>query len=127
MKIYSGSLKTKIAAAVLAVSFGLSAYAEPPRDEIAHAYRLLKLTDRDYAGHRAAAVDEVKAAGDDLGLDLHGKLSDHDRQWKSDERLTEARRLLRDARDKLEDHDRDRVAKHMDKAIKEIDSALAVH
>jgi hypothetical protein len=40
--------------------------------------------------------------------------------------LTEARRLLHEARDKLEAHDRDRVADHVDHAIHELDAALKV-
>jgi len=38
--------------------------------------------------------------------------------------MREARRLLADARGKLEQHDRDRVADRVDKAIHEVDDAL---
>jgi len=114
----------QIAAIVLAVSFGISVYAESPRDEVAHAYVLLRLANGDYAGHRANALKELKAAGKALGLDLEGRGSGHERQLKSDEQVAEARRLLRDARDKLEDRDRDRVTVNVNKAIKELDAAL---
>jgi hypothetical protein len=40
--------------------------------------------------------------------------------------MSEAQRLLRDARDKLETSDRTRVARHLEVAIKEVDAALAV-
>jgi hypothetical protein len=120
------TMKSKMLVAALAVSFGITAYAEPPRDELGHAYRLLKEADHDYAGHRAVALEEIKAADRDLGIRLEGDLLEHERQWKSDERMAEANRLLRDARDKLEDHDRTRVAAHVEKAIKEIDAALKV-
>jgi hypothetical protein len=116
----------QLAAIAVILSFGISAYAEPPRDELVHAYHLLKKADHDYDGHRVKAMAEVEAAGKDLGLELGGDLPDKERQWKSDDQLIEARRLLRDARDKLEARDRDRVAAHVEKAIKEINDALSV-
>jgi hypothetical protein len=125
MKPTSRSYIQLIAIAVI-LSFGFSAYAEPPRDELVHAFHLLKKADRDYDGHRVKAMEAVEAAGRDLGLELGGDLPDRERQWRSDDQLIEARRLLREARDKLEAHDRDRVADHVEKAIKEIDAALEV-
>jgi len=116
----------QIAALAVALSFGASAYAETPREELVHAHRLLKLANHDYAGHREAAMKELEAAGKALGLKLGGDASEHERQIKSDEKLAEARRLLREARDKLERQDRDRVAARVDKAIEEIDTALRV-
>jgi hypothetical protein len=126
MRRTSRSLYLRIAAIALGLSFGLSAYAETPREELVHAFHLLKTANHDYAGHRAKAMNEVEAAGRGLGLDLGGDVKDHERQWKSDERLVEAKRLLREARDKLEQHDRDRVAARVDTAMKEIDAALSV-
>jgi hypothetical protein len=113
-------------AIVLALSFGVRAYAETPREELAHAYILLKLANADYAGHRVKAMKELETAGKDLGLSLEGRGSEHERQLKSDEQVAEARRLLREARDKLEARDRDRAAAHLEKAIAEIDAALKV-
>jgi hypothetical protein len=55
---------------------------------------------------------------------LEGDFPEREHQWKSDEQLTEARRLLKDARDRLESQDRERVASRVDKAIEEIDLAL---
>jgi hypothetical protein len=126
MKISSRSLYVQIVAVVLALSLGLRADAETPREELVHAYVLLKIADHDYAGHRGKALEEVSAAGKALGLELKGAGEDRERQWKSDKQLEEARRLLREARDKLEAKDRDRVASHVEVAIKEIDLALAV-
>lgn len=124
MKLSSRSRYIQIVAIVLALSFGVRAYAETPREELAHAYILLKLANADYAGHRAKAMKELETAGKDLGLSLEGRGSKHERQLKSDEQVTEARRLLREARDKLEARDRDRAAAHLEKAIAEIDAAL---
>jgi hypothetical protein len=126
MKLSSRSIYLRIVAVVMALSFSLYAHAESPREEVVHAFHLLKKADHDYAGHRAKAMGEVEAAGRDLGLDLKGDLDDHERQWKSDDQLIEARRLLREARNKLEREDRDRVAGHLDGAIAQIDAALNV-
>ena len=111
----------------MALSFGARAYAENPRDEVVHAYHLLKTADRDYDGHREAAIKDVQIAGDKLGLSLDTfEFPQTERQWKSDQKLSEARRLLQDASGKLEDRDRDRAAASVDKAVKEIDHALEV-
>ena len=126
MQLSSRSRYIQIVAIVLALSFGVRAYAETPREELAHAYILLKLANADYAGHRAKAMKELETAGKDLGLSLEGRGSEHERQLKSDEQVAEARRLLREARDKLEARDRDRAAAHLEKAIAEIDAALKV-
>ena len=126
MKSTHRSFYLQIAAFALALSFGLSAYAEPPRDEIAHAYVLLKLAKHDYGGHKAEAIRELEAAGGALGLDLHGRGTEHERQLKSDELVAEAGRMLHEARDKLEARDRDRAASHVEKAIHEVDEALRV-
>jgi hypothetical protein len=126
MKRSSRSLYIQIAAIVLALSFGVCAYAETPREELAHSYILLKLANHDYAGHRVKAMKELEAAGKDLGLVLEGRGSEHERQLQSDEQVAEARRMLGEARDKLEARDRDRVAARLEKAILEIDAALKV-
>jgi hypothetical protein len=116
----------QIAVCVLALSFGLRAFAEPPREELAHAYVLLKLSNNNYAGHKAAALQELEAAGHELGLDLQGRGSEHERQLKSDQLLAESSRMLRDARDKLEARDREHTAAHLDRAIHELNEALRV-
>jgi hypothetical protein len=126
MKISYQSAWLKMAAVMLALTFGIRAYAEGPREEIVHAYRHLKHADGDYAGHRMEAIKELKIAGDKLGLDLEGDLPGHESQWESDKKMREARRLLVHARDKLEDRDRDRAADHVEHAIKEIDASLKV-
>jgi hypothetical protein len=126
MKTNYRSLYRSAFVAALTLAFGLSAHAETPREELVHAYHLLKKADHDYAGHRVKAMGEVEIAGRALGLELGGEAPERERQWKSDEQLTEARRLLREAREKLERRDRDRVADHVDIAVKEIDAALKV-
>ena len=125
MKVTSRLKYVQIAAVGLALSFGVRAYAETPRQELVHAYVLLNHADHDYDGHRVKAMKEVEAAGKALGLDLKSRRpSEHERQFKSDEKVAEARRLLREARDKLEAKDRDRVAARLEKSLAEIDAAL---
>ena len=126
MKLSSRSFYLQLAAIALAFSFTLSARAETAREEIQHAYHLLKWADSDYHGHKAAAMDALKTAGHEIGLDLEGAGWEHENQRKSDLQLSEARRLLKDARDRLEAADRDRVAKHLEHAVKELDTALDI-
>jgi hypothetical protein len=126
MKIIYRLLSLPVVVTVLALACGLSAYAETPREELVHAFHLLKKADHDYAGHRVKAMGEVEIAGKALGLELGGDIPEKERQWKSDAQLTEARRLLVEARDKLESRDRDRAAAHLEVAIKELDLALSV-
>jgi hypothetical protein len=114
------------AVVALALAVGASAYAESPREEVAHAHRLIKFANGDYNGHRAIALRELQEAGKSLHLELGGEVDMHEKQWKSDKQLEEARRLLREARNKLEKEDRERVAARLDKAIEEIDTALRV-
>jgi hypothetical protein len=126
MKTTSRSLYSKIAAIAVVLSFGLCAYAQAggPREELAHAYYLLKAAKADYGGHRHKALDEVEAAGRGLGIELKGGVEERERQWESDKQIEEARRLLADVRDRMEAQDRDRIAHHLDEAIKEVNAAL---
>jgi hypothetical protein len=125
MKTITRSLYVKIAAIGLALSFGFSAYAaESPREEVAHAFRLLQQANTNYEGHRAKAVSEVEAAGREMNMGLGGEIPEAERQWKSDAQLKEARHLLNDASQKLESRDRDRASQHLQRAIEEIDQAL---
>ncbi|HXS67667.1 MAG TPA: hypothetical protein VN761_02420 [Candidatus Polarisedimenticolia bacterium] len=122
----SGFRKCFLAAAIFAGAavLGTAAHAETPREELAHAYVLLKDARNDYHGHRGEAMKAVQKAGDMLGLDLKGHRSEREGQMKSDELMAESGRLLRDARGKLQARDRDRVAAHVDHAIEEVDKAL---
>ncbi len=103
-----------------------AAAAEAPREELTHAYRLLQRANSDYAGHKAKAMDDIAAADKLLGLTAIGELPERERQWKSDEQLREARRLLGDVREKMEARDRERIAVDLDAAITQLDDALKV-
>jgi hypothetical protein len=124
MKQTSRLFYLQILAFTVALSFAARVYAETPREELVHAYVLLKHANHDYGGHRAKAMQHVEAAGKALNLRLEGDAKEHERQWQSDQMLTEARRLLSHARGTLEAQDRDKAAAHVDKAIAEIDRGI---
>jgi hypothetical protein len=98
-------------------------WEEAKRHKLRHAYWLLEQGDRDYNGHRGKAMEEIKKAGEIIGLDLHGNGYGGEHQKWSDERLREAKHLLEDIVDKSHEHEHE----HIWKAIKEIDRALEVH
>jgi hypothetical protein len=125
MKQTSRLLYLQILAFAVALSFATRVYAESPREELVHAYVLLKHANHDYGGHRAKAMQHVEAAGKALNVKLEGDANEHERQWQSDQMLTEARQLLSHARGAFEVQDRDRAATHVDKAIAEIDRAIS--
>jgi hypothetical protein len=115
----------KIVAIAVALAFGATAYAETAREELVHAHHLLKEANRDYMGHRVKAMAETEAALRDMGVsfrDYH--LPEGEPQWESDKKVREARRILIEARDKLEAGDREHAAARIEHAIKEIDRAL---
>jgi hypothetical protein len=124
MKLSSRSLYLQILAVGVALSLGARVYAEPPREEIVHAYALLKHANHDYNGHRAKALEQVESAAKALNLKLEGDATERERKWQSDEMLAEARHLLSHARDSFDRHDRDRAANRVDRAISEIDAAI---
>jgi hypothetical protein len=111
-------------AVTVAVSIASRVYAEPPRQELVHAYVLIKHANHNYEGHRARALEHLQAAGKALNLNLEGDANERERQWQSDQMLAEARHLLYHARGAFERHDRDIAAAHVDKAIDEIDRAI---
>jgi hypothetical protein len=128
MKTSSKLFYARIVAIALALSFGLSAYAEetPPREDLRHALHLLERADREYGGHRAKAVAELQATSRDLGINLGGELPEREGRWKSDEQLREARRLIISAREKMDRKERDKVGERLDRAVHEVDEALNV-
>lgn len=127
MKGNKYSTYLQIGAIALAMTFGFSVYAETPREELVHAYRLLQRAEHDYDGHKGKAMTEIQAASHELGMDVGGAdLPGSEAQWKSDAQLKAARKLLREASNKMERADRDRIAGHLDTAITQLDQALKV-
>jgi hypothetical protein len=103
------------------VAFSDSSEARMLRD----AYKILATGDHDYKGHRAKAMRQVEDAGKLLGMDIAGDLKDHTPQPLSDDILRTAQGYIRTVRNSAEVKDQERVARHLDNAIAEIDTALA--
>jgi hypothetical protein len=92
------------------------------KHKLRHAYWLLDQSDRDYDGHRVKAMEEIRKAGDLIGMDLHGEGYSGEKQKWSDKRLREARGLLKDIVDKT--GEREHI--HIRAAIHELDRALEI-
>lgn len=103
-----------------AVAFTDSAEASMLRQ----AYKILATGDHNYKGHRVKAMHQVEAAAKILGMDIAGDLKDRTPQLLSDARLREANGLIRSVRNSAEVKDQDRVTRHLDAAIAQIDTAL---
>jgi hypothetical protein len=94
------------------------------REKLRHAYWILEGADRDYHGHKVAAMEQIKKAGEIIGMDLHhGKGYGGKHQPWSDARLREARGLLQD----VVSDSGGKEHEHIHKAIHELDHALEVH
>jgi hypothetical protein len=108
----------------VAVLLGNEAYAAGPRDDIVRAYFLIKMSNNNYSGHRDAALRELEFVGKELGLDMRSGGQNKERQRQSDAQMNEAFQILKVARDKLDAHDREHEAGHLEKAMHEVDLAL---
>ena len=91
------------------------------------AYKILATGDHDYNGHRVKAMHEVEDAAKILGLKLSGDRKDRTPQVLSDVKLREAQGLIRTVRNSAEVKDQERVTRHLDLAIGQLDIALGVH
>jgi hypothetical protein len=111
------------AAQLETVQFSNSAEA----DMMHRAYRILAWGDHDYHGHRAAAMKQVKQAADLLGLDLSGDDKHREAQVLSDDELRNARDLLIHVRDSSFVKGQDRISRHVQNAIDQINKALETH
>ncbi len=107
-----------------AVLFGNQAYAAGPRDDIVRAYFLIKMSNNNYSGHRDAALKELELVGHELGLDMRSGGQNKQPQGQSDAQMDQAFQILKAARDKLDAHDREHEAGHLEKAMHEVDAAL---
>ena len=94
---------------------------EDRKAKLRRAFWLLEHADGDYAGHRVKAMEHIRHAGEILGIDLRGKgYGEGIKQAESDERLHEARELLKDVvrESGLKEQET------LQKAIREINDAL---
>ena len=90
------------------------------------AYRILATGDHDYKGHRVHAMHDVEAAGKLLGMDLAGDMKDRTPQPLSDDKLREADGLISQVLGAAEVKDQKRIVKHLNEALNQIHTALAI-
>jgi hypothetical protein len=130
---YAVNSRAIISAQILSVpqtsqsQFTTIAFSDSAEAGMMHrAYKILATGDHDYKGHRAKAMKQVKDAADLLGLDLRGDDKDKEKQFLSDEKLSEARGLLEKVLGAAEVKDQKHITKHLDAAIAEINKALSL-
>ena len=115
-----------------------SNWNDDQRRELRHIFYQLEHANRNYEGHRANAVNEIRRASDEMGMDLHG--TGYSMQWQGSpnyggyDRQTETTawsdNSLRRCQDRLRDlanSTQDPVRHHLYNAIHELDRALDVH
>jgi len=125
--IHHGKDKEKGKDKVLHGDFTIMAFRDRPEaDMLRRAYHILATGDHDYKGHRAKAMEAVKAAGHLLGMDLAGDDKDHEKQALSDDKLREARADLQAVLGTAEVKDQKHIARHIHAAINDIDVALKI-
>ncbi|HSY19053.1 MAG TPA: hypothetical protein VK815_11990 [Candidatus Acidoferrales bacterium] len=90
------------------------------------AYHILATGDHDYKGHRAKAMHAVEAAAKLLGLDLKGDAKDHEVQALSDDKMREAQGLISKVLASAAVKDQKRITKHLEEAVSQINTALAI-
>jgi len=91
-----------------------------------NAYIILAHGDHDYNGHRAGAMQQVKAAADLLGLDISGDANNKEVQPLSDDKMREAKTLIVQVLDSAAVKDQKRVVKHLNEAVHQINQALGI-
>jgi hypothetical protein len=90
------------------------------------AYRILATGDHDYKGHRVKAMHAVEAAAKLLSLDLSGDIKDRQPQVLSDDKLREASGMLSNVLGSSEVKGQERISRHINEAINQINAALSL-
>jgi hypothetical protein len=105
------------------VAFSDSAEAEMLR----RSYWILDSADKDYKGHRVAAMKEIKRAAALLGVDLNaGDDRTRERQVWSDDRLRTADDLLSHVLNAAGVKDQPRISARVSEAMNQISIALSI-
>lgn len=96
------------------------------RRELRHIYWQLEHADRDYDGHRGRALEQIRHAAEDMGIDLHGEGyaqnfgNEPEHQGWSDHVLRRDRDRLAELADNADGH----AQEHLREAIHQLDRAL---
>jgi hypothetical protein len=94
--------------------------------QLRQAYAILAKADHDYDGHRIRAMHAVERACDVLGQDIRGDGKDVQPQATSDEELRQAQGIIQGVESDATSNKQERVARHLAKAVSEIEVALSV-
>jgi hypothetical protein len=95
------------------------AFGDDQRRELRAIYFRLENVDRDYHGHRRAAIEEIRQAAEIMGMDLHGHGEPEREEW-SDHRLHETRDRIADLAERSHGPERE----HLREAAHQLDLAL---
>jgi hypothetical protein len=90
------------------------------------AYVILATGNHNYNGHREGAMQQVRDAADLLGLDLSGDGIGERPQVLSNERLREAKGLILQVLDSAQVKGQERVVRHLNEAVHQINMALGI-
>jgi hypothetical protein len=93
-------------------------------DALQLAYSTLAEANHNYFGHRKAAMKQVQAAAQLLGIDLQGDGQGKEEQNQSDTQLAQVQQLLQQLGATLTSEEQKPVLEHIDKAVKRISMAL---
>jgi hypothetical protein len=126
-----------LSAMILAIAFGPSlsvaaraiaeaTVAQNELQTLRSAYMILVMADHDYKGHRVHAMHEIEKACDILGTDIRGDGKGHENQGASDEQLRQAQQMLDQALSMAQSQGNEKIVKHINNAIKQLNLALAV-
>jgi hypothetical protein len=96
--------------------------AEVP--SLRQAYALLSSADHDYQGHRARAMKLIEAACRALGSTVKGDGQGDEPQSQSDGQVQQALALLQSVKGAVSGNPR--ASHHVERAIKELDTALSI-
>src|SRR5579862_5411989 len=125
---------TATLALFLATNQNLHAQAPPPSpaavapapnatDLLSQAYVALATADRDYDGHKGAAMKSIQAAAKEMGVTLNEQGHGREGQRTSDDQVRAAQGLLQQASTAGLPP---KVQKHIAKAIEHLNAALSV-
>jgi hypothetical protein len=112
--------------ATLLLAFGLvtcaQAQAASPVTLLDDAYATLAQAKHDYKGHRVRAMKQIELALGEKGAKVSGNGRNREPQGTSDAQLRAAQALLQEAAPQLSG----KALKHVDSAISQINTALAI-
>jgi hypothetical protein len=113
-----------LAVVCLALALGHSLLADltPSAALLVKAYSTLEQANKDYKGHRIAAMKQIEAAANLLGVKVKGDGKGREKQSASDTELSTAQGLLQQALPELSG----KALKHVDKAMQELSIALSM-